>query len=115
MTINPALLVASSQLAAAEASIGGPSAPSHWLIKRAVFTNTDTSARSVTVYRVPSGGAAGTGNIVFSAHVVNIAGTSGDTYVAPELTDMVLNPGDTLHAFADSANKVNVTISGFTY
>lgn len=115
MALVPALLVASAQLAGAEASIGGPTSPGHWLVQRAVFTNTDSVSHAITVYRVPSAGTAGVTNKVISAFVLNPSGQPGHTYTAPELAGMILNGGDTIHAFADTGAKVNVTISGFTY
>ncbi len=115
MALSPSLLVASLQLPNAVASIGGPLTPTHWLIQRAVFTNVDTAARSITVHRVPSAGTAVAANELIGAFVLNPVGQPGHTYIATELAAMVLNPGDTIQAFADVASKVNVTISGFTY
>ena len=115
MAINPAILIASTQLAAAATSIGGPTSPAQWLLKRTVFTNTDTASRTITVHRVPNGGSALAANKVINAFVLSASGSVGDTYVAIELTDMVLASGDKLYALSDSANKVNVTASGFTF
>ena len=115
MALSPALLIASTQLANAVASVGGPLTPAHWLIQRAVFTNVDTAARTITVHRVPAAGTPAAANEVIGAFVLNAVGQSGHTYTAPELAGMVLNPGDTLQAFADVAAKVNITVSGFTY
>lgn len=115
MALYPVLLLASTQLPNAVASQGGPTSPTKWLIKRVVFTNTDTAAHTITAHHVPNGGAAGAGNIVLEAYGLGPQGQPGHTYVAVEFTDMVFNSGDTFQAFADSANLVNVTISGFTF
>lgn len=115
MAVNPAILIESARVTNAAASIGGPTSPTKWLLKRTVFTNTDTTARSITVYRVPSGGTPVSANIVIDAQTLQPAGETGCTYVAVELADMVLNPGDKLYALADVTNVVNVTASGFTF
>lgn len=115
MALQPALLIASTALPNAVASQGGPTSPAHWLLKRTVFTNTAAAAHSITVHHVPNGGAVATANMVIDAFVLGPAGQPGSTYVAAELTDMVLNPGDTLQAFSDTANVINITSSGFTF
>ena len=115
MTLTPALLVASTSLGNSVASIGGPVNPTHWLIQRTVFTNTDGASHTITVHRVPNAGTATVANLLIDTFVLNAEGQVGHTYTAPELTAMVLNPGDTIQAFADAAAKVNVTISGFTF
>jgi hypothetical protein len=110
MTIQPAVLLASTGLPASEAAIYTVPANGISVIKRAVFTNIDTVTRTLTVYRVANGGSAGTSNTLISAYRIS----PGQAYVSPELGNMVLNAGDSIHAFADSANKVNATMSGFT-
>lgn len=79
------------------------------IIKRAVFTNTGTVANSLTVYRVPSGGTAAVGNELF---LRSIGGQSTD--LAPELSNMVLNAGDSIQALVNTGTVgVNVFASGF--
>lgn len=110
MTTQPAVLTASIQLPNAAASIYTVPALGQTVIKRAVFTNVDTVPHTITVHRVPSGGAAAAANRVISAFRI----TPGEAYVANELANMVLNSGDAIFALADTANQVNVTMSGFT-
>ncbi|CAB4142365.1 hypothetical protein UFOVP1414_65 [uncultured Caudovirales phage] len=109
MAIVPALLTASVQLGATAASIYTTPAQGQTLIKRAVFTNVDTSPRTITVHRVPVSGSASNANRVISSFRLS----PGQSYVAVELANMVLNAGDSIQAFADTANLVNVTMSGF--
>ena len=115
MALYPVLLLASTQLPNAVASQGGPTSPTKWLVKRAVFTNTDTAAHTITVHHVPNGGSPSAGNIVIEVYGLGPQGQPGHTYVAAELTDMIFNSGDTLQCFSDTANVVNVTVSGFTF
>lgn len=80
------------------------------IIKRAVFSNTGTVANSLTVYRVPNGGTAAVGNEIIPAR--SIAG--GATDLAPELSNMVLNGGDSIQALVNVGTvEVNVFASGF--
>lgn len=81
------------------------------VIKRAVFNNHDTSTpRSVTVYVVASAGSATAANQIITAKVLQ----PGEAYVSPELAGLELIAGDQLYALADTASKVNLTISGIT-
>jgi hypothetical protein len=110
MTIQPAVLTPSTQLGNTAAAIYTTPALGQAVIKRAVFTNIDTVPHTITVHRVPSGGSATIANRVISAYRL----TPGQAYVAVELANMVLNGGDMIQALADTANQVNVTMSGFT-
>jgi hypothetical protein len=110
MSISPAVLVPTTALAAAAAAIYTVPANGQSVVKSAVFTNIDTVTRTITVHRVPSGGSVTTANMMVSAYRLS----PGQDYTARALTNLVLNAGDAIHAFADSANKVNVTVSGFT-
>lgn len=80
------------------------------IIKKAVFTNIDTVARTITVYLVPSGGSAGAGNTFISA----LSLSAGQTFDATSLGNMVLTPGATLQALASAGSVVNCFISGLS-
>ena len=110
MTTTPAILCPSTQLGASVATLYASQANGTAIVKRAVFTNTDTVTHKITVYRVPSGGTPGASNILINA----LAVSAGQAYVSPELSSMVLIGGDSIQAFADTASKVNAVISGFT-
>lgn len=109
MTVTPAVLQPGTQLSNSAASIYTTGANGRTLVKRAVFTNVDTVTRLLTVYRVQSGGSATTGNIIINA--LRLA--PGESYVAPELTNMVLNAGDAIFAKGDAASVINAFMSGF--
>lgn len=110
MSITPATIWGPIQLAASAAILGNVVSPSGLqVIKRAVFTNTDNIAVSITVYVVRSGGTATTATEIISGLVLS----AGQDYPSPELNFMVLNPGDAIWASASVANVVNTTASGF--
>jgi hypothetical protein len=107
--ISPANL-GQGTLTAAAVAYATASGASKVIIKQATFTNTDTVARTITVYRVPSGGAAAAGNLIIQAQSLS----AGQSYDPPSLKNMVLNPGETLQALASTAAVVNVFVSGLT-
>jgi hypothetical protein len=106
-TITPANL-GSGTLTGSAAAYVTANGSSRVIIKSAVFTNTDTVARTITVHRVPAAGSAAAGNMVIQAFSLS----AGQAYVAPELANMVLSPGETLQALASSAAVVNINVSG---
>lgn len=108
-TISPANLGAGTLTAAAAAYVTA-AANTTVIIKNATFTNTNAAARTITVHRVPSAGAAGLGNRIISAFSLS----AGQAYVAPECANLVLAPGETLQALASVAGDVNIAVSGFT-
>lgn len=109
-TIQPAVLTPSTALGNTATAIYTTPTAGQTVVRRAVFTNTDTVPRLITVHRVPNGGSATTANIVIQAYRL----APGQAYPAPELASMVLNGGDAIFALADAAAVVNVTMSGFT-
>ncbi len=109
-TIQPAVLTPSAPLSNTAAAIYTTPTAGRTVVRRAVFTNTDTSPRTITVHRVPLSGSAVTANVLIQARRL----APGEAYVAPELASMVLNGGDAIFAAADVAGVVNVTMSGFT-
>lgn len=111
MAQQPALFTAVTQLTATAAVLYTCPVNSIAQIVRAVAYNTDTVARSVTIHRVPSGDTPATANIIVASYAGRIP--AGQTLVFAGLAGMVLNPGDTIQALADSAGVVNITMSGY--
>lgn len=108
--ITPITLWGPVQLTASAAVLGSAvAANTIQIVKQAVFTNTDTANRTITVYVVRSGGSAGATDILIDAQVLS----PGQAYPAPELANLVLNAGDAVYALADVASKVNAVASGF--
>ena len=97
-----------AQLAAADAAIVTGNSNVTTVIKRAVFSNTDSAAHTITLNVVASGGSSSAANQVVNARAL----AAGETYVSPELAGVVLSPGDMIRGLADAASKVTVTVSG---
>lgn len=77
-----------------------------WLITKATVTNTDSAARTVTVYRVASAGTAGTGNIIIEPVTLQ----AGETQALPLSGHAIVNAG-TLQALASADNVVNMSVT----
>lgn len=108
-SISPAVLQAGAVLTTSAATYITAAANSQTIIKRAVFTNVTGGAVTFTVYRVPSGGSAVTGNEIIPARSI----AAGATDLAPELSNMVLNAGDFIAALASTGTSINMFASGF--
>ena len=110
MTIIATRLTGPATLANAPAVIYTAPASSIVFIQSAVFANTDaTGIHTITVYVVPSGGGIGAATTVVPKQSIS----PSSTYKSSELAGVVMNPGDTIEASADTAALVTYTISGF--
>lgn len=69
-------------------------------------TNTDTTARTVSLWLIPNAGSAGNSNILVDAQVVQPAET-----VTMPLSGFVVGNGNSLFASADVTLKVTLAIS----
>lgn len=78
------------------------------IIDQFTATNTDSTARTITVYLVANGGSAGAANIITS--ILSIAGNA--TLPLPEIKNQILNTGDFISVQASIASKVIVRASG---
>lgn len=110
MTITAAALWPETQLGSSATTLYTSSLNGIAVIKRAVFTNIDTTTRLLTVYVVPNSGSPALANAIIDAFPVS----AGQAYVSPELSNLVLTGGVTLQALSDVANKINAIGSGFT-
>jgi hypothetical protein len=110
MAIEPIILVPTSTLSATATAIYTAAASAKIVVKRAVFTNIDADPQTFTVYRVPSSGTPVDGNMMIKAFRL----LAGESYVVPELTNLVLEGGDSLQALASVADTINVTVSGLS-
>ena len=68
------------------------------------LTNTSASPVAVTVYNVPSGGTAITGNQLLSSFSLS----AGQTFVPPQAIGLQMAAGSTLQAFAATGGVVNI-------
>ena len=76
-------------------------------ISSATFCNTDTVARTISVWLVPAGDSAGPANQIHQAYGL----AAGETYTSPHLNH-IINDGDQIIAQADAAGVVSVYVSG---
>lgn len=74
------------------------------LITAKACNDTSTSV-NFTLYKVPSGGSPGVGNLVVNSHQL----TDKETYPIRELDGNTLGPGDTLQGSASVAAQVTIT------
>lgn len=109
-TIVPVALWGPSQLGTSAAAVVTTPAANTYVVTRAVFTNTGSTARTITVHIVRSGASATASNMVISAYTVQ----PGEAYVAPELSGVVLNGGDTIQALASAGSVITALGSGFS-
>ena len=108
MSLNAIQMVSNTQLPSAAAAQYACPLNSRVIIRHVVFTNTDSSARTVTAHIVPSGGSLSNATMVIDAQSI----AAGAAYVSPELSGLVLNAGDQLECFADTGAKVTMNASG---
>lgn len=105
----PKRLVDGAQLTAAAAVYYTAPANSLTTISAASVTNTTATARTVTVYLVPTGGTAGAGNVVCSGRVV----APGETFNVSGAIGQTLAAGGTLQALSDAATALTLVASGY--
>lgn len=108
MTIALKNLVPGSQLTNATATYYTAGAGVSAKINNATAYNADTSAHNLTVYIVPSGGAAGVANEVLATKSV----APGATVILSELIGKNIETGGTIQALADASAHVNLMVSG---
>lgn len=94
MSTTPTVLVAGVAITGSAATYYTAPTGNRVTIKSASVTNTTAGVVALTLYRVPSGGAAGATNTVVSARSIAV----NETYNCPELVNKVLHAGDTIQA-----------------
>lgn len=80
----------------------------HTIIDKFTITNTDATAKTISVNIVPSGGSVATSNKVIST--LSIA--AGLTYVSSEMANQILNNGDFISVIASAGSVVVIRCSG---
>jgi hypothetical protein len=79
------------------------------LIKKATITNTSTTIAYVaTVHTVTAAGTVSALNMILNARAI----APKETYEATELENHLLNAGDMIFAFADTAAVLSMRVSG---
>lgn len=77
-------------------------------IDNCTLTNTDAGAITVTVYIIASGGTASGDETIISAKSLS----AGECYTCPELVGKTIPSGSFVQAFAGTASKVVMHMSG---
>lgn len=77
------------------------------ILDKITTTNHSGAPATVTLYKVPSGGAAGVSNLVKAKTLA-----AGESYTWPELVGHTLNAGDFISGICTVAAAVNISISG---
>lgn len=78
------------------------------IIDKFTATNSDASARTVTIHIVPSGETEGDSNAIMRATSI----AAGATQDFTEIKNQILNPGDFISVVASVADKVVIRASG---
>ena len=99
---TPSQIIAPVQIAASTTTYYTVPTKNTALISRLTFTNTDTSARTITVYFVPSAGTAGNDNMLVDAQSIPV----DTTWICQEAEGHILPAGATIQMIASSASKI---------
>jgi hypothetical protein len=78
------------------------------IIDKFTATNYDTTARTLSVNLVASGGSSGNSNLIVKTKTLQ----GGETYTFPEIVGQVLNSGDFISTIASAATTINIRASG---
>lgn len=79
------------------------------VVKRGVFSNTTAGAVSIVAYKVPNGGSPSGANQIITSQSV----AANETYLTPEIADMVFTAGESFRALCDTGSALNFTASGY--
>ncbi len=80
--------------------------------KKVTVSNTSASAVTLTIYKVPSGGTAGSGNLLVGGLTIPANTVNGGVKEIYEAENQIFYQGDTLQAFAGTAAVLNLNVSG---
>lgn len=107
MAITPTVLQGGVVLTTSAVVMYTVPANTHAVIKRGVFSNITAGAVTITVTITRLSGSA--------INIITVQPISADsTYTAPELANLVMNPGDVISALCSAGTSVNCFLSGFT-
>jgi hypothetical protein len=101
-------IVTSQQLASTAASLYTSPIGTWTQISKLTCCNTDTGTHTATLHIVPSGGSTGASTTTTLGQAIS----PGQTWNSPNEYGLVLNPGDALWGYADTASKVTIAVSG---
>jgi hypothetical protein len=102
------VLIQDTQIAASATTYYTAGAGVQTRIDKFTVTNPTATARTVTIYLLPSGGTASDADVVISARGIN----AGETYTCPEVVGQWLNSGGFIQALASAATALSLRASG---
>ena len=108
MAVTPKLMVTGTLLTASLATLYTTPVNTVSKVNEIILTNHDTSARTVALNMVPSGGSAGDANEIIDATGWTLA--AGETRFIG--MDQVFEAGGFLQAVSDVTAKVSIRVSG---
>lgn len=104
--------IATAALTAVAATYATSPANSTLTLKKVTVTNTSGVAVNVTLYKVPSAGAAGTSNLLASGLTIPPNTVNGGVKEIFEAENQTLLAGETLQALAGTAGVLNLNLAG---
>lgn len=105
----PKQLVSGSQLTTSAATYYTVPSNTISTISACSLVNTTATARTATVYLVPSGGTAGVGNCILSARVIS----PGESFNVFSAIGQSLPAGATIQALAEAGTAITLIASGY--
>lgn len=107
MSLTPAVLIAPQQVANATTTYY-TSTGLKTRIDKLTVTNPTATARSITIYLVPSAGSANDGTTIVKDKVIN----AGETWNCPDVVGQILAAGGTIQAVASAATALTISAAG---
>lgn len=105
----PKQLSAGAQLTTSAATYYTVPANTITTISACSLTNSTATARTATVYLVPSGGTADATNIILSARTI----AAGETYNVAAAIGQTIPAGATIQALAEAGTAITIVASGY--
>lgn len=110
MAITPAFL-GSGQMGASNSALYTSPAGVHTVLKKATFTNVSGGAVAFGIHRTASGGTPSAADQIITGQSLS----ANQCYIAQELGNVVLAPGDSIQGAAASATSITYMLNGYTF
>jgi len=108
MGVTVKLLVVRKQAEAVQTAQYTVPAGTKAVIDKFTVTNTSAAVATISVNLVPSGGAAGNGNLILKARPI----APSEAYTCPEMIGQVLEAGSFISTLASAANALTLSAGG---
>ena len=108
MSVNARCLISAKYASNSDNTEYTAPGSTYTIIDKFTATNTDSSARTVSVNLIPSAGTVGASNLIISAFSI----AAGATKDFSELQNQILNTGEAISVVASVASKVVIRASG---